>query len=399
MTKTTEVRAARVRRTPTALLATLLGVSTMTIMASATITPALPGMQRHFAGEPHADVLVRLVLTLPGLAIMLVAPLLGYLGTRVGRVRVLVAGLGFYVVGGGSGLLLDSLPALLAGRALLGVGIAAIMTTATALLADHHPPAEHGRVLGLQGAAMGFGGVVAMFLGGALAELDWRGPFAVYLLALPVLLLVLRFVPEAPAPRTDPDGESATGTPWTPRLLGLYGLTLLSIVAFYVIPTQGPFWLAEVGDASPVVTGAMIAGVNLVMTIVGLNFGRLRARWDFRSLAIVLFAAYAAGLVLIGTAGSLWTATIGMLITGIGVGLSNPTLNGWVVASVDPGARTRALGLVTSVLFLGQFASPLLAQPIVAASGPGTTFVFAGALGAAVAATLAIVHLSARARR
>ncbi|MEU7790417.1 hypothetical protein [Amycolatopsis sp. NPDC049159] len=29
------------------------------------------------------------------------------------------------------------------------------MTTATALLADHHPAAGHGRVLGLEGAAMG----------------------------------------------------------------------------------------------------------------------------------------------------------------------------------------------------------------------------------------------------
>lgn len=158
------------RRAPTPLLATLLGVSTMTIMASATITPALPGMERHFAGEPHAEVLVRLVLTLPGLAIMLAAPLLGYVGVRVGRVRVLVAGLVLYTVGGGSGLLLDSLPALLTGRALLGVGIAAIMTTATALLADHHPPAEHGRVLGLQGAAMGFGGVVAMLLAACWAS-------------------------------------------------------------------------------------------------------------------------------------------------------------------------------------------------------------------------------------
>ncbi|GAB2773014.1 MFS transporter [Amycolatopsis magusensis] len=386
------------RRAPTPLLATLLGVSTMTIMASATITPALPGMERHFAGEPHAEVLVRLVLTLPGLAIMLAAPLLGYVGVRVGRVRVLVAGLVLYTVGGGSGLLLDSLPALLTGRALLGVGIAAIMTTATALLADHHPPAEHGRVLGLQGAAMGFGGVVAMLLGGVLGELSWRGPFAVYLLAVPVLFLVLRHVPEAPVAAPPADGEPV-GSPWTWPLLGLYALTFLSITSFYVIPTQAPFWLAEVGGAGPVVTGALIAAVNLVMTAVGLNFGRLRARWDFRALAVAMFATYAVGLLLVGTAGNLWTATAGMLVVGIGVGLSNPTLNGWTVASVDPGARTRALGLLTSALFLGQFSSPLLAQPIAGAAGLGGTFLVAGALGAVVALVLTAVALTRRARR
>ncbi|WP_328603251.1 hypothetical protein OG943_24540 [Amycolatopsis sp. NBC_00345] len=72
MTETTD---AGVRRPPMSLLATLLDVSTMTIMASATITPALPGVQQHFAAEPHAELLVRLVLTLPGPAIMVSAPL------------------------------------------------------------------------------------------------------------------------------------------------------------------------------------------------------------------------------------------------------------------------------------------------------------------------------------
>ncbi len=367
----------------------------MTIMASATITPALPGMERHFGAATHVEVLVRLVLTLPAVVIMVVAPLLAHLSARIGRVRVLLAGLVLYTVGGGSGLLVGSLPALLVGRAVLGVGIAAIMTTATALLVDHHPPAEHGRVLGLQGAAIGFGGVIAMLVGGALAELDWRGPFAVYLLAVPVLVLVSRTVPEAPSAVRGPDGKGA-GSPWTPPLLGLYVLTFLSITAFYTVPTQAPFWLAEIGGAGPAVTGALIAALNLMMAVVGLNYGRLRARWDYRALAVVVFASYAVGLVLIGTAVNLWMAAAGMVVVGLGVGLSNPTLNGWTVAAVDPAARTRALGLLTSVLFLAQFTSPLIAQPVVDATGLGGTFVLAGVLGAAVAVVLVLVAVLRR---
>ncbi|MFJ7219253.1 MFS transporter [Amycolatopsis sp. NPDC098790] len=392
----TETTLADVRRPPRALPATLLGVSTMTIMASATITPALPGMEKHFAAEPHAELLVRLVLTLPGLAIMVSAPLLARLSGRTGRVPVLAACLVLYTVGGGSGLFLDSLPALLAGRALLGVGIAGVMTTATALLADHHPPAEHGRVLGLQGAAMGFGGVVALLLGGLLAAVSWRGPFAVYLLAVPLLVLVLRYVPEAPA-QTGADEDSGS-SPWQPRLLGLYAVMFLGIVVFYTVPTQAPFWLAQVGGAGPAVAGALIAAVNLVMTVVGLNFRRLRARWSFPLLATAMFVAFAVGLVVIGTAGSLWTAALGMVVVGVGIGLQNPTVNGWVVASVAPGARTKALGLLTSALFLGQFTSPLVAQPLIDAAGLGRTFVVAGALAAVIAGVLAAAHLVRRGR-
>ncbi|HET6706396.1 MFS transporter [Amycolatopsis sp.] len=388
---------ADVGRPPKPVLAALLAVSTMTIMASATITPALPGMERHFAAEPHAQLLVRLVLTLPGLAIMVAAPLLARLGDRIGRVPLLAGCLLLYTVGGGSGLVLDSLPWLLAGRALLGVGIAGVMTTSTALLADHHPAAEHGRVLGLQGAAMGFGGVVALLLGGLLAAVSWRGPFAVYLLALPLLLLVLRYVPEAAA---HPDtGDAPAASPWRPRLLGLYAVMFLGVVVFYTVPTQAPFWLGQVGGAGPAVTGALIAAVNLVMTLVGLKFRRLRARWDFPALAIVLFTAFAAGLVLLGTAGSLGVAALGMVVVGAGIGLLNPTVNGWVVASVAPGVRTRALGLLTSALFLGQFASPLLAQPVADAAGLGWTFGCAGIAAAVIAVVMAATRATAAARR
>ncbi|WP_406638677.1 MFS transporter [Amycolatopsis sp. WGS_07] len=387
----TETIDAGTRRPPKSLLATLLGVSTMTIMASATITPALPGMQQHFAGQPHAELLVRLVLTLPGLAIMVSAPLVARLSGRTGRVPVLVACLALYTIGGGSGLVLDSLPALLVGRAVLGIGIAGIMTTSTALIADHHHPDEHGRVLGLQGAAMGFGGVVALLLGGLLAAADWRGPFAIYLLAVPMLVLVLRFVPDAPVQPADPT-DTTSASPWQPRLLGLYALIFIGVVVFYTVPTQAPFWLAEVGGAGPAVSGALIAAVNLVMTLVGLNFRRLRARWAFPTLAVAMFSAFAIGLVVLGTAGALWTAALGMVVVGLGVGLQNPTINGWLVSTATPGARTRSLGLLTSALFLGQFSSPLIAQPVIDAVGMGTTFVLSGALAALVALIVAGIH-------
>ena len=53
---------------------TLLLLSTLTIMSGATIAPALPAMQAHFADAPNAAFLVKLSLTIVGLAIALTAP-------------------------------------------------------------------------------------------------------------------------------------------------------------------------------------------------------------------------------------------------------------------------------------------------------------------------------------
>jgi hypothetical protein len=48
---------------------TLLFVSTLTVMAGATIAPSLPAMRQFFASVNNADFLVRLVLTAPALFI------------------------------------------------------------------------------------------------------------------------------------------------------------------------------------------------------------------------------------------------------------------------------------------------------------------------------------------
>ena len=84
-------------------LVTLLVVSTMTVMAGATISPALPTIRQAFADVPDADVWVRLVLTLPALFTALGAPLAGWLTDRVGRRPVLLTSMVLYGLGGAGG--------------------------------------------------------------------------------------------------------------------------------------------------------------------------------------------------------------------------------------------------------------------------------------------------------
>lgn len=64
-----------------------------------------------------------------------------------------------YAITGSSGIYLESLGAILAGRALLGVAVAGVMTTATTLIADYYEGTVRARV-SWQAAFMSFGGVV-----------------------------------------------------------------------------------------------------------------------------------------------------------------------------------------------------------------------------------------------
>lgn len=375
---------------------TLLFCSTLTVMAAATITPALPAIAAHFAGTQHAELLTRLVLTLPALFIVLGAPLAGHLCDRVGRIPVLWAGLGFYVLAGAAGTAMHSLPLLLATRAALGVGIALLMTATTSMIADSSSGARQARLLGLQGAFMAGGGVVFVLLGGLAAELSWRAPFLVYLLAL-LLLPSVRALPET---RDVQSRHVGSGAP-PGGVLGLYLLAVLGMALFYLVPVFLPFLLGDRFAASAAWVGGAVALVNLAAMVSGTQFGRVRGRVPAVAMVGITCACMALGYAVIALAGSAAWLVPGLIIAGIGLGFMVPNLSHWTVQRVDERQRGRALGWLTMAFFLGQFTSPLLAQPVVAVLGGGGLFLAAAGVlggGALVALVTAVVQLR-RARR
>jgi MFS family permease len=188
--------------------ATLLLVSTLTVMSGATIVPSLPAMQVQFSALPEVDLWVRLVLTIPALLIVVGSPVAGMIVDRLGRKPLLIDALLLYGLAGSSGFVLNSLFAILIGRALLGLAVAGIMVSATTLIADYYSGAYRATFMGLQAAFMGLGGVLFLSVGGVLADLNWRFPFLIYLLAwllLPMAITALyepprRSVSSSPAP-------------------------------------------------------------------------------------------------------------------------------------------------------------------------------------------------------
>ena len=57
---------------------------------------------------------------------------------------------------------------------------------------------------------------------------------------------------------------------------------------------------------------------------------------------------------------------LGLVSAGVGIGTAFPNLYVWLANSAPLAVRGRALGGMNTALFLGQFLSPLISQPIVA---------------------------------
>lgn len=372
-----------------AVRATLLCAAALTVMSGATISPSLPALYDHFADVQGVEVLSRLVLTLPALFIAVCSPLAGLAVDRLGRRPVIMVGAALYVLGGTTGLYVDSLTAILAGRALLGIAVACVMTATITLIGDYYRGERRGRMMGVMSAFMSWGGVVFVLLGGALAELHWRGPFSVYLSALallPVLLLVLwepdRCQGEGAA---GPDGaeDGPARADW-PLVALVYFAGFMLNVTFYMVPTQAPFLLREMGVLAPFLAGVAIAAMNVAGGVGSLQYRRVRARMSAPAVFGLSFGLMAVGFVGVAAADGQAAFMVALLFGGLGVGLTFPNITNWLMSLAPPHLRGRLVGGTTTSIFLGQFVSPMVSQPLVETFGQSGAFAAMAGVVAAV---------------
>lgn len=350
-----------------AVLYTLLVTSTLTVMSGATIAPALPTMQAHFSDIPNIELWVRLVLTMPALFIVMGAPFAGNIIDKYQKKKFLLFSIGLYAVAGSSGLYLDELYAILIGRALLGIAVAGIMTNVITLFADYYEGNERASALGLQASFMALGGVLFLSLGGFLADLDWRAPFAIYLFALFFLPMAWKYLYE-PSKEADEDTDLPKRVlKDSPNLIKImifvYGLMLLAQIIFYTIPIHLPFYLQNLTGASGTESGLAIALVTLAAGMTSFTYGKFKAKFGYIYLMSISLALVGFGYFIISQAVGYPILIIGLTILGIGFGFFMPNVNTWLAEIAPTEFRGRIMGGITTAVFLGQFISPIATQP------------------------------------
>jgi EmrB/QacA subfamily drug resistance transporter len=105
-------------------------------------------------------------------------PLYGKIGDVYGRKRVLMFAIGLFVLGSVACGLAQSMPQLLAARAVQGLGGGGLPVLGMAILGDLVPPRQLGRWLGYQGMLFAVAVIVGPLLGGLFVDhLSWRWAF------------------------------------------------------------------------------------------------------------------------------------------------------------------------------------------------------------------------------
>ena len=325
------------------------------------------------------------------LAIMSGAAVAGVIVDRWGRKRLLLFATALFAVGGSSGFFVETLAGVLIGRAILGIAVAGVMTASTTLIADYFTGDHRNRLMGMQGAWMGLGGVVYVAAGGLLADISWRAPFLIYasaLLALPVMVAAIR-EPLVTASERASDAGTRAGTRAGGLPLGIaaaaYLLTFASLLAFFLIPVHLAFHLRDLLSASATQSGLAIACANLTNGLIAVCYQRIKRRWSHESVFLAGFLLMGLGLGMVYAAVSYGQVLWAMAVSGLGMGLILPNAFVRLTAHMPASLRGRAVGGITSSFFLGQFFSPLAFQPVIERHGLDAAFGVAGLAMALIA--------------
>lgn len=196
----------------------------------------------------------------------------GRLGDRVGRRKLFVAGVVLFMAGSLFSAVADSSSSLILGRAIQGVGGAAVLPSTLASVNANFQGRDRAAAFGVWGAVMSGMAAVGPLLGGWLSSsVDWRW---IFLVNLPFGLLILvgtaLFVPETSESRSAP-GFDVTGLLLSAAAFGLLVFALIEGPTLGWWTPQQPLAIGPVSwpeDSSPVIPMA-IAGVVLLAAFLG----------------------------------------------------------------------------------------------------------------------------------
>jgi len=358
----------------------LFAVSLIAAAGNMALQSVLPALGRAFE---LSDTLVAGAFAISALMWTLTSPVWARLSDRLGRKRVILIGLGGFILSmsgfglaataGLEGWLLAivAFSMMVVARTVYGLFGSAAPIASQAYVADRTSAAERTQAMSWLASAQGLGTVIGPALAPffVLPLVGLAGPlYAFAAMGAVVLWAVWRYLPSGDAARqpTERLRDPGRGLWRDPRVKDylLYGLALtavqainISVLGFHVIDELAVEGLAP-SQAQPFIGVAMLAGAAATLMV---QWGLIpMLRMEPRDLM-----RWGAGLALVGNVMSIaspgfFGVVVGYAVVSMGVGFARPGFTAGSSLSVGPHEQGAVAGLMMSLAGISFLAPPII---------------------------------------
>ena len=357
----------------------------VSFMGIGLVDPILPALARDLKANPsQVELLFTSYLVVTAVAMLVT----GWVSSRIGAKRTLIAGLVLIVIFAGLAGSSNTIGGIVGFRAGWGLGNALFIATSLAVIVSSATGGFSGAII-LYETALGVGIAMGPIIGGLLGTVSWRGPFyGVCALMFVALLATIFLVPATPTP----PGRSSLKEPILAlrhRALARTSITgLLYNWGFFTILGYSPFLM----HFTPIKLGAVFCAWGVLVAIFAV-FGaaKLKGRYGTARTLTASLVLVAVVLVIIGAFPEHRWVVIGAVIaSGALIGLNN-TLVTTAVVSISPVPRNVASASYGFVRFIGGGLAPYVAAQLVTHYNAHVPFLLAAVVvlaGVAVLSTM-----------
>ncbi|WP_326658098.1 MFS transporter [Streptomyces sp. NBC_00385] len=376
---------ASILRQPKAVWATA-GASVVAFMGIGLVDPILPSIAKGLEATPSQ---VSLLFTSYFLITAVAMLVTGFVSSRIGGRKTLLAGLALVVVFAALSGTSSSVAELVGFRAGWGLGNALFVSTALAVIVGAAAGGSSAAIL-LYESALGLGMACGPLLGALLGDASWRYPFfgTAALMAIG-FVCITAFLKEQPRPAR----KTSLLDPL--KALGHRGLASVATsaffynYAFFTILAFTPFVL----NMTPYKSGAVFFAWGLLLAVFSVLVApRLQKRFGSLKVVGASLVLLAADLVILGY-GNHTTAIVCTIVSGAFIGMNN-TVYTELALGVSDAPRPVASAGYNFVRWFAAAAAPYLAPKIEEWSNIHIPFVVA-AVAAVIGAVVVWVRRSA----
>ncbi len=365
----------------------ILCVTLIAILPIFSINPTLAIIAQALAVSSRQ---IGLVVTAFLVPVAIGTPIFGFLADRFGRKQILVPSLLLFAIAGVLCTTAQDFRSLIERRCLQGLGAASLEAMVISTLCDLYRGKRVTTAMALNASAIGVGATIYPAIGGALADISWRLPFMLSLLAIPVAILVLVKLKLPPQAIKINDvelktyvqhiGSSVNNRQVIGLLLAVIGLFAIEFGAFYTFtPVLAGTVMSASGSAIGMIFSANSISLALIAFLVGL-YARKLSEIKLIKVSLIIFAV---SLLLIFKVPNVSLLLIPSIFIGAVEGMAFPSIQSSLAKFAPEGYRAGFMAMNVSIQAFGRALGPIIAafalqlggMPAIYYGGSGLTLV------------------------